>query len=55
MESVPLEAFKNCGEVALRIMVSGHGRDGPMDGLSDPSGLFQKPSEALHMCLILVN
>lgn len=55
MESVSLEAFKSCEEVALRIMVSGHGGDGWMDGLNDPSGLSQKPSEAPHTCLILVN
>lgn len=55
MESGSLEAFKNCGDVALRIMVSGRGGDGSKDGLNDPSGLFQKPPEAPSMCLILVN
>lgn len=55
MESASLEAFKNCGDVDLRIVVSGRGGDGSKDGLDDPSGLFQKPSEALPMCSILGN
>jgi len=33
--------FKNHGDVALRDVVSGHGRDGLMVGLDDLSGVFQ--------------
>ena len=33
--------FSNHGDVALRDMVSGHGRDELMAGLDDLSGLFQ--------------
>ena len=36
-----LEVFKNCVDVALRDMVSGHGGDGFVVGLDDLSGLFQ--------------
>jgi len=36
-----LEAFKKCGDVALRDVVSGHGGDGLMVGLHDLRGLFQ--------------
>ena len=41
VESLSLEVFKNCRDVALRDVVSGHGGDGlglDLDGLS---GLFQ--------------
>ena len=41
MESLSLEVFKNCGDVALRDVVSGHGEVGLMVGLDDLSGLFQ--------------
>ncbi len=41
VESPSLEVFKNCGDVALRDVVSGHGGDGLMVGLDDLSGLFQ--------------
>ena len=36
-----LEAFKKCGDEALRDMVSEHGGDGWTVGLDDLSGLFQ--------------
>mgnify|MGYP001855598920 CR=1 FL=1 len=38
VESLSLQVFKNCGDVALRDMVSGHGGDGWMVGLDDLSG-----------------
>ena len=41
VESLSLQVFKNCGDVALRDMVSGHGGDGWMVGLDGLSGLFQ--------------
>ena len=41
VESPCLEVFKKRGEVTLRDMVNGHGRDGLVVGLSDLSGLFQ--------------
>ena len=41
MESPSLEVFKNCGDVALRHVVSGHGGDGLMVGLDDLTALFQ--------------
>ena len=40
-ESPPLELIKNCGDVTLRDMVSGHGGDGLIIGLNDLSSLFQ--------------
>ena len=40
MESLSLQVFKNCGDVALRDMVSGHGGDGLTVGLDDLRGLF---------------
>ena len=39
MDIPSLEVFRNCIDVALRDMVSGH--DGLMVGLDDLSGLFQ--------------
>ena len=39
--SLSLEVFKECGDVALRDVVSGYGGDGLMVGLDDLSGLFQ--------------
>ena len=41
VESLSLEVFKNCGDVALRDVVSGHGGDGLMIGLHGLRGLFQ--------------
>jgi len=41
VESPSLEVFKNRVDVALRDVVSGHGRDGLMVGLNDLGGLFQ--------------
>jgi len=41
VELVPLEVFKNRGDVALRDVVSGHGWDGMTVKLDDLSGLFQ--------------
>ena len=41
VESPSLEAFKKCGDVAMRDMVSGHGADGLMVGLDDLKVLFQ--------------
>ena len=40
VESLSLEVIKKCVYVALRGVVSGHGRDGLMVGLDDFSGLF---------------
>ena len=40
VESLSLEAFKNCVDVSLWDMVSGHGRDGSTVGLDDLSGPF---------------
>ena len=41
VQSLSLEMFKNCVDVALRDVVSGHGGDRLMVGLGDLSGLFQ--------------
>ena len=41
VESSSLEVFKKRVDVALRVIVSGHGRDGLMVGLKDLGGLFQ--------------
>ena len=40
-ESPSLEVFKDCGDVTLRDMVSGHGGDGSVVGLADFRDLFQ--------------
>jgi len=37
VELLSLEAFKNCGDLALRVMSSGHGGDGLMIGFFQPS------------------
>jgi len=39
-ESPSLEVFKGCVDVALRNVGSGHGGDGLVIGLDDPTGLF---------------
>jgi len=39
--SLSLEVFKNCGDVALKDLVSGHGGNGLVVGLDDLRGLFQ--------------
>ena len=44
--SPSLEVFKNCVDVALRDMVSGHGGDGLMVEPDDLCDLFQ----SLHFC-----
>ena len=41
VQSPSLEVFRNCGDVALRDVVSGHGGGGLMVGHGDLSGLFQ--------------
>ena len=41
VQSLSLEVFKNCEDVALRDVVSGHGEGGLMVGLDDLRGLFQ--------------
>jgi len=41
VESLPLEAFKECVDVAQRDVVSGHRGDEVTVGLDDLSGLFQ--------------
>ena len=40
-ESLSLEVFKNCVDVALRDVVSGHGGDGLTVGLDGLRGLLQ--------------
>jgi len=40
VESVTLEVFKKCVDVALRAIVSGHGGEGSMVELDDRRGLF---------------
>ena len=40
VESLTLEVFKNCGDVALRDVVSGHGGGELVVGLNGLSGLF---------------
>lgn len=40
-ESLPLEVFKKCADVAVRHMVSGHSVDGLMVRLDGVSDLFQ--------------
>lgn len=39
--SPSLGVFRNCGDVALGVMISGHGGDGLIAGLSDLNDLFQ--------------
>jgi len=39
--SLSLEVFKNCGDVALKDLISGHGGNGLVVGLDDLRGLFQ--------------
>ena len=41
LESLSLEVFRKCGDVALRDVVCGHGGDGLVVGLDYLSGLFQ--------------
>ena len=41
VQSPSLEVFKNCGDVTLKDVVSGHGGGGLIVGLDDLSGLFQ--------------
>ena len=41
VQSLSLEGFKECEDVALMDVVSGHGGDGLMVGLYDLSCLFQ--------------
>lgn len=38
VELLSLELFKNCGDVVLRNMVSGHGGDGSVVGLDELNG-----------------
>ena len=40
VEALSLEVLKNCGDVALRDVVRGHGGDGFTVGHDDLSGLF---------------
>ena len=40
VDSLSLEVLKNCGDVALRDVVSGHGGDGLVVGLGDLKGLL---------------
>ena len=39
--SLSLEVFRNCGDVVLRDVVSGHGGNGSAVELGDLNGLFQ--------------
>lgn len=41
VESLSLEAFKNCGNMALKDTISGHGGNGLLVGLDGLRGLFQ--------------
>ena len=41
VESLSLEVFQSCVDVALRDMASGHGGDGLAVGLGDLRALFQ--------------
>jgi len=41
VESLFLEMFRNCGDVALKDMVSGHAEGGPMVGMDDLSDVLQ--------------
>lgn len=41
VESPFLDVFRNCVDVTLRDMVSGHGGDGLVVELDDLNGLFQ--------------
>ena len=41
VESLPLQAFKKCGDVTLRDVANGHGGGGLMVGPDDLRGLFQ--------------
>ena len=41
VESLSLEVFQSCVDVALRDMASGHGGDGLAVGLDDLNDLFQ--------------
>ena len=41
VQSLSLEVFKNCVDVALRDVVSGHGEGGLLVGLGGLGGLFQ--------------
>ena len=41
VQSPSLEVFRNCGDVALRDMVCGHGGGGLMVELDDLNSLFQ--------------
>lgn len=40
LESLSLEVFEKCGDVASGVMVSGHGGGGPAVGPEDLSGLL---------------
>ena len=40
-ESLFLEMFRNCGDVALKDMVSGQAEGGLMVGMDDLSGVLQ--------------
>ena len=41
VESLFLEMFRNCRDVALKDMVSGHAEGGPMVGMDDLSDVLQ--------------
>ena len=41
VESLSLKVFKNCEDVTLRDVVSGHGGDGLTIGLNDLESVFQ--------------
>ena len=41
VQSLPMEMFKNHGDVALRNVVTGHGGGGLTVGLSDLRGFFR--------------
>jgi len=53
VESLFLEVFKKCRDVAMREMVSGHGGDGLTVGLDNLRGLFNLNDSMFLLLLFL--